>query len=299
MKLRILLTLGLLVSALAPSSAHSAEICSALNVATIADDNLTVTILNMNVVEKTGSYQLNIGYRLLNSTADKKIDEGTFKLFFADGTSEPQYGFFGSFFPGDSRERSYMWEYLKSKKPIAISYNVGFFGNEISSKKLNWAPPGQDCSLISAALKTAAEKVEATTLKTAAEKVEADKIAAERTAAKTVADESSNLALKFLIDQAASAREELILRIKKLTLLYPSEKISLSALSQTVSKFGTVTAVNYKEIEKSIYLTAEQVDLIENRQMSARKTITCIKGKLTKKVTAVKPVCPAGYKVKK
>jgi hypothetical protein len=28
-------------------------------------------------------------------------------------------------------------------------------------------------------------------------------------------------------------------------------------------------------------------------------TITCVKGKLTKKVTAVKPTCPAGYKVKK
>jgi len=27
-------------------------------------------------------------------------------------------------------------------------------------------------------------------------------------------------------------------------------------------------------------------------------TITCIKGKLTKKVTAVKPKCPAGYKKK-
>ena len=29
-----------------------------------------------------------------------------------------------------------------------------------------------------------------------------------------------------------------------------------------------------------------------------KKTITCVKGKLTKKVTAVKPVCPAGYKKK-
>jgi hypothetical protein len=28
-------------------------------------------------------------------------------------------------------------------------------------------------------------------------------------------------------------------------------------------------------------------------------TITCVKGKLTKKVTAAKPSCPAGYKVKK
>jgi hypothetical protein len=33
---------------------------------------------------------------------------------------------------------------------------------------------------------------------------------------------------------------------------------------------------------------------------SAKKsTITCVKGKLTKKVTAVKPKCPVGYKVKK
>jgi len=30
-----------------------------------------------------------------------------------------------------------------------------------------------------------------------------------------------------------------------------------------------------------------------------KSTITCIKGKLTKKVTAVKPKCPTGYKVKK
>lgn len=30
-----------------------------------------------------------------------------------------------------------------------------------------------------------------------------------------------------------------------------------------------------------------------------KKTITCVKGKLTKKVTAVKPKCPSGYKLKK
>ena len=29
-----------------------------------------------------------------------------------------------------------------------------------------------------------------------------------------------------------------------------------------------------------------------------KKTITCVKGKLVKKVTAVKPVCPSGYKKK-
>jgi hypothetical protein len=30
-----------------------------------------------------------------------------------------------------------------------------------------------------------------------------------------------------------------------------------------------------------------------------KKTITCIKGKLTKRVIAIKPKCPSGYKLKK
>jgi hypothetical protein len=45
----------------------------------------------------------------------------------------------------------------------------------------------------------------------------------------------------------------------------------------------------------------EAARILAAAKAAARKktTITCIKGKLTKKVTAVKPKCPAGYKVKK
>jgi hypothetical protein len=32
-----------------------------------------------------------------------------------------------------------------------------------------------------------------------------------------------------------------------------------------------------------------------NASLKSKKSITCIKGSLTKKVTAVKPVCPKGY----
>jgi hypothetical protein len=32
---------------------------------------------------------------------------------------------------------------------------------------------------------------------------------------------------------------------------------------------------------------------------SAKRTITCLLGKTTKKITALKPVCPKGYKLKK
>ena len=37
---------------------------------------------------------------------------------------------------------------------------------------------------------------------------------------------------------------------------------------------------------------------IEELNAKLPKTITCVKGALTKKVTAVKPKCPAGYKLK-
>jgi hypothetical protein len=111
--------------------------------------------------------------------------------------------------------------------------------------------------------------------------------------------------LKFLVDQVVSTREELKLRIIGLVKIYPSEKIALNAILQSISTQGTVTAFNYKEIEKILYEVVDQVDGIENGAAAAKvaaskkTTITCVKGKLTKKVTAVKPKCPSGYKVKK
>ena len=44
---------------------------------------------------------------------------------------------------------------------------------------------------------------------------------------------------------------------------------------------------------------AERILAAAKAAATAKTTITCIKGKLIKKVTAVKPKCPAGYKVKK
>jgi Fe-S cluster assembly scaffold protein SufB len=47
-------------------------------------------------------------------------------------------------------------------------------------------------------------------------------------------------------------------------------------------------------------VTDAKVQAVADAKAAAKKktTITCIKGKLTKKVTAVKPKCPAGYKKK-
>ena len=47
------------------------------------------------------------------------------------------------------------------------------------------------------------------------------------------------------------------------------------------------------------FIDSEFTAAVKKATSSTQKTtITCIKGKLTKKVTAVKPVCPAGYKKK-
>lgn len=148
MKLIARLLIAIVISSvLTPTFLAHADTCTPIGSPTLADDGLTVSVNSMSTVEKTGSFTLTISYSLRNATPDKKIDEGSFKLYFKDGSSEPQYGFFGTFFPGDSRDRSYTWEYLKNKEVRAISYNAGFFSQNIDPKKLNWVIPGQPCSL--------------------------------------------------------------------------------------------------------------------------------------------------------
>lgn len=104
----------------------------------LAPGGLTVTLNSLQIVEKSGSTQLVINYSQKNNTADKKLDEGQFKLFFTDGTSEPQYGFFNSFFPGDGNTRSYTWEWLKGKEPWLIEWEAGFFTAKPTATGLKW-----------------------------------------------------------------------------------------------------------------------------------------------------------------
>jgi len=145
---RILLIVALAFTSLTfPDAAKAADACAALNVGLVADNSLTVTMKSIELTEKAGSNLLTISYNQLNATADKKLDEGSFKLFFADGTSEPQYGGFNYFFPTDTRDRSYSWEFLKTKEPLVISYNAGFFSAKYDTSKLNWVIPGKPCNL--------------------------------------------------------------------------------------------------------------------------------------------------------
>jgi len=228
---RILLILALGFSTLTfIQPVQSAEICAALNVGIVADDKLTVTMKSIVITEKTGSNLLTITYNQLNATADKKIDEGSFKLFFADGSSEPQYGGFNFFFPNDTRDRSHTWEFLKTKEPLVIGYNTGFFSATYDTSKLNWVIPGKPCNLVPSAP------------------------AVDWTGKQRY---SSDLDWKLCVSGA------------EISGIKPN-----CGLDPALSK-------------------------VQSKQKSTKPfTITCVKGKLTKKVTAVSPKCPAGYKKK-
>lgn len=103
-----------------------------------AKSGLSITVDSMELIEKSGSVQLVVTYTQKNNSSTKKINEGSFKLFFTDGTSEPQYGSFGSFFPGDGSTRTYTWEWLKKKKPLLIEWEAGFFARKPTARGLKW-----------------------------------------------------------------------------------------------------------------------------------------------------------------
>lgn len=91
-----------------------------------APDGLTVTLNSLTIIEKTGSYQYAITCTLKNENPDKKIDEGSFKMYYKDALGGlPQYGFFGVLFPGDTITRSYTFEELKSKPFNVLEYLHG------------------------------------------------------------------------------------------------------------------------------------------------------------------------------
>jgi hypothetical protein len=147
-----------------------------------------------------------------------------------------------------------------------------------------------------AAAKAAADKV-AAELK-AKQEAEAKAIADAKAKQQAEAAAAASEALKFLVSQVASSKEELAQRIRDLIKKYPSDK-KIDALGRYLSGKGMVNEANYKTFEVEIYRISGEIDALEERLLNARTTITCVKGKLTKKVTAIKPKCPAGYKVKK
>ena len=106
----------------------------------LASDGLTVTLHSCVVVEKSGSYEYRIEYTLANNTSGQAIDEGTFKMYYENEAGGlPQYGFFGTLFPGDTMDRTYTFEELKTKPFDLLEYHHDhFFTQSPLQDSLRW-----------------------------------------------------------------------------------------------------------------------------------------------------------------
>jgi hypothetical protein len=101
---------------------------TAIGIPTLASNNMTVTLNELTVTEKVGSYEYYINYTLVNNTTNQEIDEGSFKMYYQNETGgKPQYGGFNSLFPSDSKTRYYTFEELKSKPFGKLSYPHAHF----------------------------------------------------------------------------------------------------------------------------------------------------------------------------
>ena len=105
-----------------------------------AVDGLTVTLIDLTINEKIGSYQYKISYILKNEQPDRAIDEGSFKMYYASESGGlPQYGFFGNLFPGDAVPRTYTFEELKNKPFGILAYHPEqFFSSDPLEDSLKW-----------------------------------------------------------------------------------------------------------------------------------------------------------------
>jgi V8-like Glu-specific endopeptidase len=103
---------------------------------------------------------------------------------------------------------------------------------------------------------------------------------------------------KFL-DLVKSA-ETFVEEQKKLELVKAEEvrlAAELKAKQEAESKAAELKAQQEAEAKAAADLKAKQ-EADAKAAATKKTTITCVKGKLTKKVTSVKPKCPAGYKKK-
>jgi hypothetical protein len=74
-------------------------------------------------------------------------------------------------------------------------------------------------------------------------------------------------------------------------------------IEQVQSQIPVLTSdfIFTEDVLNQLLGTRDNVSVLVSRIIAnpRKTTITCVKGKIIKKVTSAKPVCPTGYKVKK
>ena len=152
--------------------------------------------------------------------------------------------------------------------------------SQINSIATNKAAADKAAADKAAADKAAADAKAVADAKAAADKAAADKAAADKAADKAAADKAAD---KAAADKAAADKAA-------------ADKAAADKAAADKAAADKAAA----EKDAAIAALTAKVTAIEAKLAATKKTtITCVKGKLSKKVTAVKPKCPTGYKLKK
>jgi hypothetical protein len=132
--------------------------------------------------------------------------------------------------------------------------------------------------------------------KAAADKAAADKAAADKAAAdKAAADKAAGEARITAANKKYSALSS---EIDRLLEQYPSKKSEIELYKKKLALFERIDQVNVATIELNLAGIESKLVAMSSIYGKVARTITCTKGKQTKKVTDVSPKCPAGYKKK-
>ena len=108
---------------------------------TVGRNGMTVTLGPASATDLGNGYtRYQFSYTETNLTSEK-IDQGSLKLFFSDGSVEKQYGFFNTVLPGEdfSTTRTHNWDVLSTKSLSTIQYDHDhFFDNDPIDGSLQW-----------------------------------------------------------------------------------------------------------------------------------------------------------------
>ena len=164
-------------------------------------------------------------------------------------------------------------------------------------------PPDRQ-AVIDATKKAAADKAvadKAVADKAAADKVIADKAAADKVIAdKAAADKvAANLKLQqYEFDAVQLDYQKMMKRISDLKSKYPNNS-SLTGIEEKMRNLPIVLGKDLNTAKYNIASVNKSLDISEKVWAATQKiTITCLKGKVVKKVTGINPKCPSGYKKK-
>ena len=127
---------------------------------------------------------------------------------------------------------------------------------------------------------------------------EADDLAAQAAADKAAADLAAQKLLQDDFNLVMQDYQKLLLRIDSLKVKYPRVSL-LSGIEKKIRSLPIILGNDLSTAKSNIRSANASLDLsVKVWKKTQNVTITCVKGKSVKKVTAINPVCPSGYKKK-